>query len=111
MSIAQQLNLFIQQHADQVFIEAEGKPSRLNTFISNYNALYRPQITSQDNGIICLEENANKWGLELRLYLHFKPSFIPTTNNRVYRPEYPFRINDVDIINEMFALGYRIGQN
>lgn len=111
MTQAQQLDAFIRSNSDSVFIEAEGRPSTLNSFITEYNYSSPNKISLSSNGIICLEEDANKWGLELRLYLHYKPSFIPTTNNRVYRPEYPFRINDVHIIREMFSLGYRIGQN
>lgn len=49
--------------------------------------------------------------LELRLYLHFCPSGIQVTRNRVYRKEYEYRINDVDVIWELFDLGYRIGLN
>ena len=54
------------QVGDHVFIEAEGKPSMLNNFITTYNSSYSPSITLQTDGIICLEEDANKWGLELR---------------------------------------------
>ena len=61
--------------------------------------------------LIRSEEDANKWGLELRLYLHYNPSFIKATRNKVYRGEYGYRINDVDIIKDMFKLGYRIGLN
>ena len=73
MSLATQLDFFIQQNKDYVFIEAEGKPSTLNNFFANYNNSYSPSISNQTDGIICLEEDANKWGLELRLYLHFSP--------------------------------------
>lgn len=66
MSIATDLVTFIQQVGDHVFIEAEGKPSMLNNFITTYNSSYSPSITLQTDGIICLEEDANKWGLELR---------------------------------------------
>lgn len=111
MSLATQLDLFIRQNMDHVFIEAEGKPSTLNNFYANYNNLYSPSISNQTDGIICLEESANKWGLELRLYLHILPSFIKTTKNTVYRSDYPYRINDVNVIQELFSLGYRIGMN
>ena len=66
MSIATDLVTFIQQVGEHVFIEAEGKPSMLNNFITTYNSSYSPSITLQTDGIICLEEDANKWGLELR---------------------------------------------
>ena len=60
---------------------------------------------------IALDEDANKWGLELRLYLHHKPDCIISTRNTVYRSEYSYRINDTNVISEMFDLGYRIGLN
>lgn len=58
-----------------------------------------------NNGLIL------QWGVELRLYLNNSPEFKHATVNRKYRPEYSFRINDNDLINEMFNLGYRIGLN
>lgn len=111
MSVAQELDRFIKSSGKEVFIEAEAKPSRLRNFYEQYNSRYRPMINDNTNGIIVLEEDANKWGLELRLYLHICPSFIQTTRNTVYRSEYSYRINDVDVILEMFDLGYRIGIN
>ncbi len=111
MSIAHDLDKFINASGDNVFIEAEGRPSRLSNFYSDYNSKYSPAINDSTDGIIVLDEDANKWGLELRLYLHEKPSCISTTHNTVYRSEYEYRINDVDVINDMFDLGYRIGLN
>lgn len=111
MSIAHDLDKFIKDSGDNVFIEAEGKPSRLKNFYAEYNEKYSPSINNSTNGIIVLGEDANKWGLELRLYLHQNPRFIQATRNKVYRCEYGYRINDVDIIRDMFNLGYRIGLN
>lgn len=111
MSLAIQLDLFIKQKRDRVFIEAEGTPSTLANFFTMYNSSYFPKITTQTDGIICLKEDANKWGLELRLYLHFEPTCIHATKNTVYRNDYTYRINDVNIIKELFTLGYRIGFN
>lgn len=111
MSIAHDLDDFIKAAGDDVFIEAEGRPSRLRNFYANYNSMYSPRINDNTNGIIVLEKDANKWGLELRLYLHEDPDCIKATRNRTYRNEYAYRINDVDVINDMFDLGYRIGLN
>lgn len=111
MSIAYDLDEFIKASGDDIFIEAEGRPLRLRNFYSEYNSMYSPRINDSTNGIIVLDEDANKWGLELRLYLHENPSCIKATRNRVYRKEYAYRINDVDVINDMFNLGYRIGLN
>lgn len=111
MPKAQQLDNFIKASGLDVFIEAEGRPSRLSNFYTDYNSSYDPAIDNSTDGIIVLEEDANKWGLELRLYLHEKPNFVPVTRNTVYRSEYSYRINDVDLIWNLFALGYRIGLN
>lgn len=111
MSIAYELDKFIKESGDNIFIEAEGKPSRLKKFYAEYNSMYSPSINDSTNGIIVLENNANKWGLELRLYLHHSPTCVQATRNRTYRCEYAYRINDVDVIREMFELGYRIGLN
>lgn len=111
MSIAEQLDFFIKSNGDNVFIEAEGRPARLGRFYAEYNSRYSPSINDFSEGIIVLDENANKWGLELRLYMHYSPSFIHATSNRQYRKEYEYRINDKDVIGELFDLGYRIGEN
>lgn len=111
MSLAQDLDDFIKQSGDNIFIEAEARPSRLKKFYIEYNKKHTPTVNDNTDGIIVLEENANKWGLELRLYLHKRPPFIQTTRNTVYRKEYPYRINDVNVIKELFDMGYKIGIN
>lgn len=111
MSIAERLDDFIRENESDVFIEAEGRPSRLESFYREYNSSYNPSIDGDTDGIISLEEDANKWGLELRLYLHHRPDCIDSTKNTVYRSEYAYRINDVDVIQDLFDLGYRIGLN
>lgn len=111
MSIARQLDRFIKANESNIFIEAEAKPSRLKEFYNQYNSKYTPSVNDRTDGIIVLEEDANKWGLELRLYLHNNPDCIKATRNTVYRPEYSYRINDRDIIWELFDMGYRIGIN
>lgn len=114
MSIAEQINEFFQRTGQKVFIEAEAKESRMENFIREYNSRYSPSIGLSSEGIISLDNNANKWGLELRCYFddcNGFPSGIQTTVNRVYRSEYPYRFNDVDVISELFDLGYRIGVN
>lgn len=111
MSLARGLDDFIKDNETDIFIEAEGRPSRLRSFYAKYNSNYSPSINDNTDGIIVLDEDANKWGLELRLYLHHKPTCIASTHNTVYRSEYSYRVNDVAVIWEMFDLGYRIGLN
>lgn len=111
MLSASQLDSFIKGNGDHIFIEAEGKLSTLTNFFMEYNSSYSPEISKNADGIIFLDESANKWGLELRLYLNYSPNCDGVTKNTVYRSEYPYRINDNNLIKEMFTLGYRIGAN
>lgn len=113
MSIAIELDKFIKENADQVFIELEAKKSKVISFCNEYNNKYGENIDCYSDGIISLDESADKWAKEFRLYLNYKPSIdgIKVTRNTVYRGEYPYRINNNQLIMEMFELGYRIGIN
>ena len=114
MTRAEQIDQFFQSTRQSVFIEAEAKASRISNFIREYNSKYTPSISSCDDGIIALDDDANKWGLELRCYFDDRagfPAVVKITSNRAYRSEYSYRFNDVDIIWELFDLGYRIGLN
>lgn len=100
---------------NEFFIEAEAKPSRMQNFINYYNAKYSENLSFQDDGLIILQENANKWGLELRLYVYNRPPEniyqLGFTHNNAYRDNFSFRLNDNDIVNYLFEQGYRIGLN
>jgi len=114
MTVAQAIDQFFRSTGQSVFIEAEGKGSRIDSFLRDYNAHYSPSVSIGDDGIIDLEEDANKWGLELRCYFEDDNGFpggVQVTSNRAYRPDYAYRFNDKDVIEELFDLGYRIGDN
>ena len=114
MSIAEQIDDYFRSTGQQVFIEAEAKESRMVNFIREYNSKYSRRLNISDDGIISLDDDANKWGLELRCYFDDRSGFpygVQTTSNRAYRSEYPYRFNNVDVIWELFDLGYRIGIN
>lgn len=114
MSLAEKIANFFSTTRQSVFIEAEGKESTIIKFIDEYNTSFSPSIDIGDEGIICLDESKNKWGLELRCYFNDADGFpdgVQITNNTVYRSEYSYRFNDLSIIKELFDLGYRIGQN
>lgn len=114
MGIVERINEFFETTGQEIFIEAEGKPSRIRNFIDDYNNRYNEALQMMDDGLIVLQDDANKWGLELRLYFNDKsgiPDEVKVTRNSVYRPEYKFRINDIDIIMSLFDYGYRIGLN
>ncbi|MBR1858804.1 MAG: hypothetical protein IJ797_04845 [Selenomonadaceae bacterium] len=100
---------------DNFFIEAEAKPDRMTSFINDYNKSYSPQITLYSDGIILLQDDANKRGLELRLYVRSCPptnvKSLGFTHNNAYRSDYSYRLNDNKIIKSLLSDGYRIGLN
>ena len=95
------------------FIEVEGRAGAINRFLNDYNRTH-PILTMYDEGIMTLSDNADKWGIELRLYVPYIPpvSILNMfTKNTVYRSEYPYRLNNNDIIYNLFNLGFTIGLN
>ena len=100
---------------EEFFIEAEAKPGRMRDFIAQYNDTYSEDLHIVDDGIILLQEDANKWGLELRLYVRSCPPLnvrnLGFTHNDAYRNDYSYRLNDNDVVNYLFDCGYRIGIN
>lgn len=114
MNIVGKIVNFIEDNGQEIFIEAEGKPSRIKNFVREYNEKYNESLLLTDDGLIILQDDANKWGLELRLYLNDAsgiPNEVKVTKNTVYRSEYKYRINDKAIIMALFEYGYRIGLN
>lgn len=112
--IANRIAYLFGNNEEQVFIEVEGKEERIKGFIQDYNAAYSENLDINDDGVIVLGENVDKWGLEFRCYFNNKDGFpaeINITKNRVYRKEYAYRFNDIRIINALFDLGFRIGAN
>lgn len=104
----------IKRNGGYFFIEAEAKPRTMTTFINEYNKTHSPTIAFNSEGIIVLQEDANKWALELRLYVpDAPPSDIAHLfgKNRVYKTAYSYRLNDNRIIRELFDNGCKIGLN
>lgn len=93
------------------YIEAEAKMDRIQRFINEYNSVSGENININSNGIVLLQEDANKWGLELRPYVTARPAYPGFVTNRHYLPEYSFRFNDNDVIMLLFEAGFRIGLN
>lgn len=104
----------IKNDGEDFFIEAEAKPTTMATFINEYNRTHAPSITVNSDGIIVLQEDANKWSLELRLYVPIAPPVDIAHlfgRNRVYKKDYSYRLNDNKLIRELFDRGCRIGIN
>lgn len=100
---------------ERFFIEAEAKPSRMRRYLNEYNEKYNEDLTFQNDGLIILQEDANKWGLELRLYVYNRPSEkiykFGFTHNDTYRDNFSYRLSDNDIVEFLLEQGYRIGLN
>ena len=100
---------------EECFIEAEGKAETIDAFIFNYNNKFGATLSSNDDGIILLQDDANKWGLELRLYVRSCPpddvKNLGFTHNNAYRNDFSYRLNNNKIVRALFDLGYRIGLN
>ena len=102
----------IKSDGKDFFIEAEAKPVIMTTFINEYNRTHAPSITVNSDGIIVLQDNANKWSLELRLYVSVAPPDDIAHlfgRNRVYKTDYPYRLNNNKLIRELYDRGCRIG--
>ena len=101
--------------SEDFFIEAEAKPSRMRNFIDEYNRSYNEDLSIHDDGIILLQEDANKWGLELRVYVRTCPPEnvrrLGFTQNEAYRNDFSYRLNNNEIVQYLFEQGYRIGMN
>lgn len=114
MCSAQALDTFFKDTCQSVFIEVEGVPQKIETWMQEYNSQFTPSINASTDGVIVLQPDANKWSIELRLYFSNAngiPEGVHYTNTSVYRGEYPHRINNNTLINELFGMGYRIGEN
>ena len=100
---------------EEFFIEAEAKPSRMRSFVDKYNSIYNETLSFYDDGMIILQDDANKWGLELRLYVSTRPPQnvyqLGFTHNDAYRENFSYRLNDNDIVEFLFDQGFRIGLN
>ena len=60
---------FLEMTRESFFIEVEGRPATINSFISDYNSKYSPPISMDTDGVCCLTDTVDKWGVELRIYL------------------------------------------
>lgn len=100
---------------EECFIEAEARPDKMQIFLNDYNHAFGEALTFDSDGLIVLQPDANKWAVELRLYVNNCPDDIKTrygfAGNRAYRPEYSFRMNNNSVIKQLFNCGYRIGLN
>ena len=109
------LSDFILNSGQHVLIEVEGKQRVIASFIDEYNKTHLP-ISDSSEGIVLLEPDADKWGLEERVYLQ-TVSGIPSElknrpkKNNAYKADYPYRISDNNLVSELLTNGFHVGVN
>ena len=106
MSLGSLVN-FLQDQND-FYIEVEGKLPQIQKKLGL-------NLTEKDDGVCALDKNANKWGLEYRLYTHERPtpplgnSFHSNTEFR--HTEYEYRLSDNDLVSSLLSSGFHLGRN
>jgi hypothetical protein len=104
---------------DTIWIDVELKPDKKNSFDKKYleyTGLEVP-LNTRTKPYYLLSEDANKWGIELRLYFS-KTNLITDNllqlsvkNNMHGYEQYDRRINNNAFIWKLFDNGYNLGQN
>lgn len=113
MSISDDLIVFL-KGLDDFFIEVEGKTNQLKDYIEEYNSKTNSHITLQTDGICILSDDADKWGLEFRLYTNERPQPLLGNEfhiNRTYRSEYRYRYSNKRLREMLLYNGFHLGQN
>ncbi len=99
-------------------LEAEGKRERLRSFFNEYGNITGEPLTFNTDGIVLLQDDADKWGLELRIYISDITNFPQeysaylTSNTRFeakYKA-YAARFNNNELIMQLIRTGLRIGE-
>ncbi|WP_034920893.1 hypothetical protein [Gillisia sp. CAL575] len=101
----------------QTYIEAEVANSSLNRFERDYAEYTGNQplpIDTNSKPYFVLGPEANKWGIELRIYFTEDniPEFLDTLSTSNTRPGYEIydrRINNNELINYLFSRGFTLG--
>lgn len=107
---------YIRQSGQRILIEAEAKRTPMQRFITRHNATHFQSVTVDTVGIIILHDGADKWGVELRVYFEhtngMPAEFARKARvNNTYKDQYQYRINDHEVVEELFARGFHIGLN
>jgi len=108
---------YLRSSKERFFIEVEAKPDKMDGFIAWYNAAYSPIINSETDGVCILSEYVDKWSYELRIYLNDIENMPEhwldrKYENRKYRSdEFAYRIDDNNLVRELFNCGFKIGYN
>lgn len=96
------------------YIEVEGNTASLSNFIIGFNRKTNQKISLNTDGI-CDLKDANKWGLEFRVYTNERPAPLLGNkfhnNTNIRHREYRYRISDNDLIEQLLYSGFGLGKN
>lgn len=97
-------------------IEIEAKQSTLTRYSAVYQVLSGLQLSLGSETIFILDEDADKWGREMRVYFTVNdansiPSVLNALKTKGGRPGYDlwnFRLNNRDIVDDLFSVGFSL---
>ena len=98
-------------------IEIEAREATINNYSPHYLAKTGLNFPFGDDSVTMLPNNADKWGREMRLYFTLTdiasvPNIINqlmTIGGRLGYELWDQRLNNKDIIDELFAIGFTLG--
>lgn len=107
------------RNTNRIWIEAEMPDTSRGSFSTKYQRLtgVSVPINSSSYPYYVWEPGTNKWGVELRVYFSLNDSTpaclrnLVTDNSRKGYEQYDVRVNSNDVIWEMFANGFVLGDN
>ena len=113
------LATYLTSHNRSIRLEAEGKRERLHRFFEDYRKITCERLDFDTDGIVLLQDDADKWGLELRIYIsditNFPQEYTAylTSNTRFEEKyqAYAARLNNNRLIMQLIRTGLRIGDS
>lgn len=98
-------------------IEIEAREITINAYDATYTTLTGAGIQRESDSVYVLPNDADKWGREMRLYFTVTdetavPGIVDNLMTIGGRPGYDLwdqRLNNKDIIDDLFQIGFKIG--
>ena len=111
-------NLYNYLEERKIRLEAEGLKEHLAPFFNSYCSWTGEELDEGSDGVRILHPDADKWALELRIYIsdieNFPEDFsdsLTKQNNPLANEEYVARLNGNSLIKKLIKLGLRVGDN
>lgn len=113
------LATYLTSRSRSIRLEAEGKRERLLRFFEEYGRITSEPLDFDTDGVVLLQDDADKWGLELRIYISDTADFPQeytaylTKNTRFEEKykAYAARLNNNGLIMQLIRTGLRIGDS